>query len=38
MQNNKNIEAVIFDWAGTLIDFGSLATIEAMKKVFLKGV
>ncbi len=36
MQNNKNIEAVIFDWAGTLIDFGSLATIEAMKKVFLK--
>ena len=34
MKNNKIIEAIIFDLSGTLVDFGSLATIEAMKKVF----
>ncbi len=39
MKNYKKIEAVIFDLSGTLVDFGSLATIEAMKKIFKnKGV
>ena len=34
MKNNKFIEAVIFDLSGTLVDFGSLATIQAMQKIF----
>lgn len=34
MKNNKIIYAVIFDLSGTLIDFGSLATLKTMKKVF----
>ena len=34
MKNNKIIQAVIFDLSGTLVDFGSLATIDTMKKVF----
>ena len=36
MKNNNKLEAVIFDLSGTIIDFGSLATILAMKKAFLK--
>lgn len=27
-------KAVIFDWAGTMIDFGSCAPVEAMKRAF----
>ncbi len=34
MKNNKIIQAVIFDLSGTLVDFGSVATIDTMKKVF----
>ncbi len=34
MKNNKIIHAIIFDLSGTLIDFGSLATLKTMKKVF----
>ena len=36
MENNKKLEAIIFDLSGTIIDFGSLATILAMKNAFLK--
>lgn len=28
------IEAVIFDWAGTTVDYGSLAPVIAFKKAF----
>lgn len=28
------IEAVIFDWAGTTVDFGSMAPVEAFAKAF----
>ena len=38
MKNNNKLEAVIFDLSGTIIDFGSLATILAMKKAFKKGM
>ncbi len=31
---NKNIKAVIFDWAGTTVDYGSFAPVEAFSKVF----
>lgn len=34
MKNNNKLEAIIFDLSGTIIDFGSLATFCAMKKVF----
>ena len=34
MKNNYKIDAVIFDLAGTVIDFGSMATIQSMKKIF----
>ena len=34
MKNNKILKAVIFDLSGTLVDFGSLATIVTMKKIF----
>ena len=34
MKNNNKLEAVIFDLSGTIVDFGSLATILAMKKLF----
>lgn len=30
----KRIEAVIFDWAGTTVDYGCMAPIEAMKGAF----
>jgi len=36
MKNNSNIKAIIFDLSGTLVDFGSLATINTMKSVFKK--
>ena len=35
MKNNYKIDAVIFDLAGTVIDFGSMATIQSMKKYLL---
>ena len=34
MKNNKKLKAVIFDLSGTIVDFGSLATINTMKKIF----
>src|ERR1700743_1486596 len=30
----NGIAAVVFDWAGTMIDFGCLAPVDAMKAVF----
>lgn len=30
----KKIEAVIFDWAGTLVDYGCMASVEAYKEIF----
>lgn len=30
----KKIEAVIFDWAGTTVDFGSMAPVQAFVKAF----
>lgn len=30
----KKIEAVIFDWAGTIVDFGSVAPVDALKQTF----
>ncbi len=36
MKKKIKLEAVIFDLSGTIVDFGSLATIEAMKEVFKK--
>lgn len=30
----EKIEAVIFDWAGTIVDFGSVAPVVALKKTF----
>ena len=30
----KNIKAVIFDWAGTLVDFGSIAPVQVFVDVF----
>lgn len=30
----KRIEAVIFDWAGTTVDFGSIAPVQAFLKAF----
>jgi phosphonoacetaldehyde hydrolase len=32
--SNYPIKAVIFDWAGTMIDFGCLAPVVAMRKTF----
>lgn len=29
-----HVKAVIFDWAGTLVDFGSLAPVVSMQRVF----
>ena len=34
MKNNRIINAVIFDLSGTLVDYGSLATIITMRKTF----
>jgi phosphonoacetaldehyde hydrolase len=30
----KGVKAVVFDWAGTVIDFGSIAPIEALRTAF----
>ena len=32
----KKIEAVIFDWAGTTVDFGSMAPVQAFIRAFEK--
>ena len=32
----RNIEAVIFDWAGTTVDYGCMATVMAFVKAFEK--
>jgi len=32
--NVNGIKAVVFDWAGTVIDFGSIAPIEALRTAF----
>ena len=32
----KKIQAVIFDWAGTMIDFGSLAPMVVFTELFAK--
>lgn len=29
-----NIEAIIFDWAGTTVDYGSFAPVRAFQEVF----
>lgn len=34
MEKNKRIEAVIFDWAGTTVDFGCFAPVYAFIKIF----
>lgn len=34
MQLMKQIEAVIFDWAGTTVDYGCMAPIQAMQQAF----
>ena len=28
------VKAVVFDWAGTMIDFGCVAPVEALQHVF----
>jgi phosphonoacetaldehyde hydrolase len=33
-RSNMQVKAVIFDWAGTLVDFGSLAPVLSLQKVF----
>ena len=32
----RKIEAVIFDWAGTTVDYGSFAPVQAFIKAFEK--
>lgn len=32
----RNIEAVIFDWAGTTVDYGCMAPVQAFVKAFEK--
>ena len=34
MQNKPKLRAVVFDWAGTLVDFGSLAPMGAFVSLF----
>lgn len=36
MKNLKNIKAVIFDWAGTIIDYGCMAPTQVFIEVFRK--
>ncbi|MDD2970937.1 MAG: phosphonoacetaldehyde hydrolase [Lachnospiraceae bacterium] len=33
-QGNNNIEAIIFDWAGTTVDYGSFAPVQAFIEAF----
>jgi phosphonoacetaldehyde hydrolase len=32
----NQVEAVIFDWAGTMVDFGSLAPVRAVTEIFAR--
>lgn len=32
----NKIQAIVFDWAGTMIDFGSCAPVEAMRAAFMQ--
>lgn len=34
MSSEKKIEMVVFDWAGTTVDYGSAAPMEVFKRVF----
>lgn len=34
MQNKPHLKAIVFDWAGTLVDFGSLAPMGAFVALF----
>ncbi|MBS7526938.1 phosphonoacetaldehyde hydrolase [Fusibacter paucivorans] len=34
MKKKTSVTAVIFDWAGTMVDFGCMAPVEALIKVF----
>lgn len=34
MKNNSEKKLVIFDWAGTTVDFGCMAPVEAFRKAF----
>ena len=36
MLSNHHIAAVIFDWAGTTVDYGSLAPVEAIRQLFVR--
>lgn len=36
MQDKKKISAVVFDWAGTIVDYGSCAPMGAFVKLFEK--
>ena len=33
---NFPVKAVVFDWAGTMVDFGCMAPVEALIEVFAK--
>ena len=33
-RKSQKIEAVIFDWAGTTVDHGSLAPVRVLRRVF----
>ena len=34
MTNQHRIGAVILDWAGTMVDYGSFAPVEAFRRMF----
>ena len=34
--NSKQIEAIVFDMAGTLVDFGSMAPVHALQQIFAR--
>ena len=34
MQTHNHIEAVIFDWAGTTVDYGCFAPVQAFMEAF----
>jgi phosphonoacetaldehyde hydrolase len=36
MNNMNKIEAIVFDWAGTMIDYGCFAPLEAFLEIFRK--
>lgn len=33
-KTNKNYKLVVFDWAGTIVDFGCMAPVEAFRQAF----